>query len=109
MLPIPALSGQPVTLVATLSPAAAAGAATAIVYGSHYERKTVAKKVRGKKKYVRVWYWRSRFAVPMTAGALGRLTANTTLASGSWRIQVKYRGSVKYLPSSSAAKILYVR
>jgi photosystem II stability/assembly factor-like uncharacterized protein len=109
MLPIAALSGQPVSLVATLTPAAAAGAAAAIVYGSHYERKTVAKKVHGKKKWVRVWYWRPRVALPMTADASGRLTINTTLASGAWRIQVKYRGSGKYLPTTSAAKILYVR
>jgi photosystem II stability/assembly factor-like uncharacterized protein len=109
MLPIPALAGQPVTLVATLTPAAATGAATAIVYGSHYERKTVKKRVRGKKKWVRVWYWRSRFAVPMQADVSGRLTINKALSSGAWRIQVKYRGSTKYLPSSSKAKILYVR
>jgi photosystem II stability/assembly factor-like uncharacterized protein len=109
MLPIPVLAGQPVTLVATLTPSAAATAATAIAYGSHYERKTVAKKVGGKKKWVRVWYWRPRVALPMTADASGRLTVNTTLASGAWRIQVKYRGSWKYLPATSAAKLLYVR
>lgn len=109
MLPTPTYSGQRVTLATTLTPSAAATAAGAVVYGSHYEQKTVAKRVGGKKKWVRVWYWRPVFALPLKATASGGLAANATLARGAWRVQVKYRGSWKYLSATSAAKILYVR
>jgi photosystem II stability/assembly factor-like uncharacterized protein len=98
-----------ITLAATLTPSAAATAAGTVVYGSHYEQKTVAKRVGGKKKWVRVWYWRPVFALPMSSDASGGLRCTATLAPGAWRVQVKYRGSWKYLPSSSSARIVYVR
>lgn len=92
----------PVTIAATLSPASAATAAVTTLYGSHYEQKTVKKRVKGKTKQVKVWYWRSRFVLAMSADMSGGLVAQTQLAGGRWRVQARYPGSGKHLPSNSA-------
>ena len=101
VVPTMPLGGQVVTLTVTISPASAATAAVTTVYGSHYEQKTVKKKVKGKTKKVKVWYWRSRITLRMSAETPGTLVAPVALASGKWRVHARFRGSGKYLPSTS--------
>ena len=91
-----------VSLSATLSPAAAATSTTSAMYFSHYEQETVTKKVGGKKKKVKVWYWRQRYRITPTASGTGRLLVRVTLAPGKWRAYATCSGSWKYLPTTSA-------
>ena len=79
------------------------------MYLSHYEQKTVTKKVRGKNKKVKVWYWRQRYKITPTASGTGRLLAHVTLAPGKWRAYATCAGSWKYLPSTSATVSFSVR
>jgi hypothetical protein len=92
-------SGSPVSIAATLTPASAASSTLSTVYLSHYEQKTVIKKVKGKRKKVKVWYWRQRAAYRMYASGSGALTVKTTLATGRWRAYVTCSGSGTFLPS----------
>jgi photosystem II stability/assembly factor-like uncharacterized protein len=107
-LPTAPLGGQPITLTATISPSPAATSAVTVISGSHYEQKWVTKRVGGKTTRAKIWYWRPRFTLRMTPGVSGRLTVQTRLAVGKWRVQVKYPGSGRYLPSTSGARV-YVK
>ena len=94
--------GQVVTLTVTLSPSSAATSAVTVISGSHYEQKTVKKKIKGKLKKVKVWYWRSRFTLTMATDASGNLVAHAALAPGIWLVQAKFAGSWKFLPATSS-------
>jgi photosystem II stability/assembly factor-like uncharacterized protein len=104
----PALSSQIPTrsvvfsLTAALKPASAASSTVSTLYLSHYEQKWAFKKVKGKRKKVKVWYWRQRAAYRMTADASGGLSLQTSLAAGRWRAYVICSGAATYLPSTSA-------
>ena len=93
---------QAATLTATLSPSSAATSEATVISRLHYERKTVVKKVKGKKKKVNVWYWRSRFSRVMSNQGSGRLTTQVVLAAGRWRVKATYAGSGTFLPATSA-------
>jgi photosystem II stability/assembly factor-like uncharacterized protein len=97
---------QPVTISVSIKPSWAATAAATRLLGSHYEQKTVKKRVKGKTKKVKVWYWRSRFDIAMTPSAEtpGSLTAHPKLAAGTWRVHAEFAGSGKTLPSTSATR-----
>ena len=101
VVPTAPLHGQVVTLTVTVSPASAAAAAVTTIHGWHYEQKTVKKKVKGKTKKVKVWYWRSRITLRMSAKTSGTLVAHAKLPAGKWRARAKFAGSGKYLPSTS--------
>ena len=103
------LRSQPSTLTVTLSPASASSSAATVLSCLHYERKTVVKKVKGKKKKVKVWYWRTRFALKMRAQDAGSLLTHAGLAAGKWKVRARFPGSGKYLPSTSAWKTFTVR
>ena len=95
-------SGAPASIAATLTPGSAASSTVSVVYLSHYEQKTVFKKVKGKRKKVKVWYWRQRAAFKMAAAPSGALLVRTTLATGTWRAYVVCGGSGTFMPSASA-------
>ncbi len=103
------LSGQLVSIAVTMSPSTAATAAATYLRGSHYERKTVTKRVKGKKKRVKVWYWRQRFTVKMTPRELGALVAQRRLSAGRWRVRATFGGSGRLLPSRSTLLSLTVK
>ena len=104
IIPTAPLPGQPVTFTVSISPTSAATAAVTRIYGSHYEQKTARKRVKGKTKKVKVWYWRSVFSLKMSAETSGSLVAQMQLAAGAWRVHAKFPGSGKYLPSASATR-----
>jgi photosystem II stability/assembly factor-like uncharacterized protein len=103
------LPGQLVSITVTMSPSSAATAAVTYVRGSHYERKTVTKRVKGKKKRVKVWYWKRVFSVRMTPQELGVLVAQRRLSAGKWRLWATFSGSGRYLPSTSKLLSLTVK
>lgn len=104
-----------VTFRANLTPGAAmrvAGAKAKLrLYRS--EKKTVTKLVNGKKKRVRVTYWRLRSTITMKytiSGSVAKLSASTKLRyKGSWKAVVNFGGSTGYKASASAAKTFKVR
>lgn len=96
------LRGVPLTIAATISPAAAGGLTLTTLNLSHYEKKTVVKTVKGKRRKVNVWYWRQRGRLTMSPGASGSLIVHTTLAAGLWHVYANCSGSGTYLPSTSA-------
>jgi hypothetical protein len=103
------------TFRANLTPGAAmrvAGAKAKLrLYRS--EKKTVTKVVKGKKKRVKVTYWRLRATLTMkctVSGSVAKLSASTKLRyKGSWKAVVSFGGSSGYTASSSAAKTFRVR
>ncbi|MDR3687464.1 MAG: YCF48-related protein [Coriobacteriia bacterium] len=97
-------SGAPASIAATLSPGSAASSTVCVAYLSHYEQKTVVKKVKGRRKKVKVWYWRQRATFRMTAASSGPLLIRTTLPTGRWRTYVVCGGSGIFLPSASAVQ-----
>jgi hypothetical protein len=103
------LRAQPVTITVNLSPSFAATAAPTVIYGSRWEYKTVSKKVKGKKKYYRVWYWRARFALTLRMQPDGTVAVPTVLGKGSWRMQAKFPGTGMFLPAYSPTTYFTVR
>jgi photosystem II stability/assembly factor-like uncharacterized protein len=101
LVSLPATMGLPISVASTISPAEAATSATTRLALWHWESKTVKKKVRGKKRKVKVWYWRAVGANRMTVGEGGALTLTQTFARGRWHVQVQYPGAWNYLPSKS--------
>jgi photosystem II stability/assembly factor-like uncharacterized protein len=104
-----ALRAVPVTLATTLSPASVASSAVTVLNGWHYEQKVVTKKIKGKKKKVKVWYWRQRFSRKMGLVGANRFATRMALEPGAWRVQSKYAGSVPNLPATSATTSFVVR
>ncbi len=95
------LAGQLTTITTTMTPSVAATVSATYLRGSHYERKTVIKRVNGKRKRVKVWYWKRVFTVRMTPQDAGALVVQRRLTSGRWRIRAAFDGSGRYLPSES--------
>jgi hypothetical protein len=101
---------QRVRFTASLAPSAAATVGATTVRLQHLETKTVTERVRGKKRRVKVSYWRARGTLPVLGHAGGVLTASTRLPyRGSWRVYVSYAGSESYRAATSAAKRFWVR
>jgi hypothetical protein len=103
------------TFRANLTPGAAMRAAGAKATLKLYRSatKTVTKKVKGKKRRVKVTYWRYYAAVKMKSsisGSVARLSASAKLPyRGSWKAVVGFSGATGYNPSSSLAKTFRVR
>jgi len=109
ILPTAPTPAAPTTFSVTITPAEAANAAVTTLQGYHWESKRVRKRVHGHYKYVRVWYWRSRRVLPMTAETPGHLTVASKLGAGKWRVQAKYPGTSKRLSASSAKFWFWVK
>ena len=89
---------------------AAALTASSKVYLYHQETKTVTKRVHGKKKSVKVAYWRSRGTHTMAASSSGKLTWSGALAyKGSWKMYVMYAGTAFDIRATSATKYFRVK
>jgi hypothetical protein len=102
--------GKTVKFASTVIPAAAATAGPFQLSLWHEETKTVTKKVRGKKRKVKVKYWRSRGSWTMRGDAAGRLVASGKLSrSGKWKMYVAYSGSETYTPVTSGSKAFSVK
>ncbi|NTU72483.1 MAG: hypothetical protein HGB10_11785, partial [Coriobacteriia bacterium] len=98
-----------VTITTTMTPSACATVAPTTLTAVHWESKLVTKRVHGKLKRVRVWYWRTRFAVTMTPEPSGRLTTSRRLTvAGTWRLRAAYSGSGTTMPSTSYMRELKV-
>jgi hypothetical protein len=80
---------------------------TVTLYLLHSETKTVTKKVHGKKKKVKVTYWRQRvsdtlhIATGSSASAGWRVTGTYKLAKGAWQTYATYSGAQGFDPSTS--------
>jgi photosystem II stability/assembly factor-like uncharacterized protein len=101
--------GQVVRFTTTLSPSAAAGSNSLKAYFFHREKKMIRKRVRGRIRHVKVWYWRYRSYQKMASGGSGSFFTRRTLSSGKWHVYVKCSGSSRYLPSSSGIRSVYVK
>jgi len=102
--------GKRVTFTARLTPSGAvlSGASKVLLY--HFETKTVTKKIKGKKKKVKVKYWRLRRTLAMRRDSSGGLAATGKLPyAGKWEARVAYAGSADYSPCSSIAKTFVVK
>ncbi len=98
------------TVTAHISPAAAARTLASTLYLYHQETKTVIKKVHGKKKRVKVTYWRPRGSFKMSATSSGTLSwTGKFLYTGKWQAQVSFAGSAAYKASISKAQTLNVK
>ena len=102
--------GKWATFTTHLSPVAAATQGTTRLYLWRYESKWVHKMVNGRKRRVRVKYWRLRRTLTMKADASGHLTVKYRLRyRGKWRMYAKYSGSSIYTPCSSAKRTFRVK
>jgi hypothetical protein len=103
------------TFRANLTPGAAMRAAGAKATLKLYRSatKTVTKTVKGKKRRVRVSYWRYYTTLKMKSsisGSVAKLSASAKLPyRGSWKAVVIFSGATGYKPSSSLAKTFRVR
>jgi C1A family cysteine protease len=102
--------GKTLKTTAYLSPAGAALAASSRVYLYRRETKTVTRQVGGKKKRVKVAYWRLRGTHVMAADSLGKLTWSGRLAyKGSWKMYVRYGGCAFYTIATSTTRYFRVK
>jgi hypothetical protein len=109
VLPTAPTQSQATTLSVTLTPSSAATAGLSTLTGWRWEQKTVKKIVKGKKTWVRVWYWRQRFALRLNVLAGGQLFTRAVLGKGSWRVQARFAGSGQHLPATSATASFVVK
>jgi hypothetical protein len=102
--------GKKLAFSCGLSPGVAALAGAKTLYLYHSETKTVTKIVKGKKRKVKVVYWRLRNTLKMTGVASGKLTTTGKLSyRGKWRMYAAYSGSPGYKPCSSTYKTFTVK
>jgi hypothetical protein len=98
------------TFVARLSPAAAGAGGSANLALYHRETKRVTRIVNGKRKRVRVAYWRLRKTVPMSVASWGRLLVRTKLPyRGTWLARTTYSGTMGYVAATSPSATFRVR
>ena len=105
--------GKAVVFTTYLTPGSAASAVSVTLKLDHWEKITVVKVVKGKKKKVKVNGWKSRATLRGVRGAVGDravYTAKTKLRlKGKWRAVASTTGSAGFLGSTSAAKAFKVK
>lgn len=102
--------GKTATFTAWLTPAAGAATGTTNLAISRWESKTVRKKVKGKWKKVKQYYWKLRAIKTMAPSADGRLTLRYKLPnSGKWKMVASYSGAPAYIASTSGERSFTVK
>lgn len=102
--------GKRATFSVGITPGAAGAAGASKLFLLHQETKTVVKKVKGKKKRVKVTYWRQRAKLVMRSSSSGVLSVTAKLSQkGKWKAYAVYAGSEGYLAASSGTRAFTVK